>query len=116
MDIIKQTTSQIPLAIIGDFNLDVTHDSNKSFCEVMKTKYNCDQHVTQPTADEQTTIDLIFSNYPHQRTGATDCYWSDHKLLYTVIEPSKAAHNTVQTNYYIPLIVFSSATVSNNYY
>ena len=29
MDIIMQNTSQIPLAIIGDFNLDVTHDSNK---------------------------------------------------------------------------------------
>ena len=79
----------------------------------MKTKYNCDQHVTQPTTDEQTTIDLIFSNYPHQRMGAIDCYWSDHKFLYTVSEASQTSQNTVSGNYYISLIGFSSATVSN---
>ena len=110
MDIIMQNTSQIPLAIIGYFNLD---DSNKSFCEVMKTKYNCDQHVTQPTTDEETTIDLIFSNYPPPENGAIDCYWSDHKLPYIVIEPSQALQNTGLGNCYIPLIVFSKATVSN---
>ena len=79
----------------------------------MKTKYSCDQHVTQPTTDEQTTIDLIFSNSSYQRTGAIDCYWSDHKLLYMVIDLTQAAQNTVSGNYYIPLIVFSSASVSN---
>ena len=46
MDIIMQITSQLPLAIIGDFNLDVTHNRKKSFCDIMKTKYGCYQRVT----------------------------------------------------------------------
>ena len=95
MDIVMQNTSQLPLAIIGDFNLDVTHNRNKSFGDVMKRKSSCDQHVTQPTTDEQTSIYFIFSNYSHQRTTAIDCYWSDHKLLYTVIDLTQAVQNTV---------------------
>ena len=79
----------------------------------MKTKYSCDQHVTQSTTDEQTAIDLIFSNYSHQRTVAIDCYWSDYKHLSAFIDLTQAAQNTVLGNYYIPMIVFSSATVSN---
>ena len=78
MDIKVQNTSHLPLAIIGDFNLGVTHNRNKPFCDVMKTKYGCDQQVTIPTTDEQTTIDLIFSHYSHQRTAAIDCVASLH--------------------------------------
>ena len=116
MDIIMQNTSQLPLAIIGDFNLYVTHNRNKSFCDVMKTKYSDNQHVTQPSTDEKTTIDLTFSNYSHQRTPAIDCYWLDHQLLYTVIDLIQAAQNTVSGNYYIPLLVCCSAKFHINYY
>ena len=100
MDIIIQNTSQLALVIIADFNLDVTHNSSKSFCDVMKTKYSCDQHVPQSTTDEQTTIDLIFSNHSHQIPAAIVCYWSDHKLLYTVIDLTVAA----QIQYQVTII------------
>ena len=52
---------------------------------MMRKKYNFNQYVTEPTTNNQTTIDLVFSNYPHQNTSVIDCYWSDHNLLYTVI-------------------------------
>ena len=52
---------------------------------MMRKKYNFNQYVTEPTTNNQTTIDLLFSNYPHQNTSVIDCYWSDHILLYTVI-------------------------------
>ena len=47
--------------------------------------YNFNQYVTEPTTKNQTTIDLVFSNYPHQNTSVIDCYWSAQNLLYTVI-------------------------------
>ena len=52
---------------------------------MMRKKYNLNQYVTEPTTNNQTTIDLVSSNYPHQNTFVTDFYWSDHNLLYTVI-------------------------------
>ena len=52
---------------------------------MMRKKYNFNQYVTEPTTNNQTTIDLVFSNYPHQNISVIDCYWSDHNLFYTVI-------------------------------
>ena len=52
---------------------------------MMRKKYNCNQYVIEPTTNNQTTIDLVLSNYPHQNASVIDCYWSDHNLLYTVI-------------------------------
>ena len=73
------------MTVIGDFNLDVGGGRNRSFCDMMRKKYNFNQYVTEPTTNNQTTIDLVFSNYPHQNTSLIDCYCSDHNLLYIVI-------------------------------
>ena len=80
---------QLPLTIIGDFNLDVVDGRHSTFCDIMRKQYNCHEYVTEPTTSNQTTIDLVFSNYPHQNTSVIDCYWSDHNLLYTVINTAK---------------------------
>ena len=52
---------------------------------MMRKKFNFNQYVTEPTTNNQTTIDLVLSNYPNQNTSVINCYWSDHNLLYTVI-------------------------------
>ena len=91
---ILQNCNQIPFTIFGDFNLDVTDGKHKVFCDLMRTKYNCFQYVTQPTTNDQTTIDLIFSNHPHQYTFTIDCYQSNHKLLCTVIDLIQSKNNT----------------------
>ena len=40
------------------------------------------------TIKYQTTIDLVFSNYPYPNVSTIDCYWSDLKMVYTIIDDS----------------------------
>ena len=87
MEAILSNCDHLPLTSIGNFNLDASNGVNKTFCDIMKSKYNCNQYVTPPATNDQTTTDhIFFSNYPHQNTFTIDCYWSDHKLLCTVMD------------------------------
>ena len=54
-----------PIIMIGDFNIDLSFKKNTSFSKFMKSKYNLDQYMKEYTTKYQTTIDLLFSNYPH---------------------------------------------------
>ena len=74
-----------PVIILGDFNIDISAKSNTPITKYMKTKYNFDQYVNEYTTNYQTTIDLLFSNHPHQTMYSIYCYWSDHNIIYTVI-------------------------------
>ena len=94
IELILKDHNELPLILIGDFNLDAANRANKVFCDTMTTKYDCNQYVIQPTTDNGTTIDLIFSNYPHQNTFTIDCYWSDHNLLCTVVDKLQSENNT----------------------
>ena len=75
-----------PIIMIGDFNIDLSVKKNTSFCKFMKSKYNLDQYMKQYTTKYQTTIDLLFSNYPHLNLSSVYSYWSDHYLIYGIIE------------------------------
>ena len=46
---------------IGDFSLDVGGGRNRLFCDMMRKKYNFNQYVTEPTTNNQTTIDIFRS-------------------------------------------------------
>ena len=74
-----------PIIMIGDFNIDLSVKRNTSFCKFMKSKYNLDQYMKQYTTKYQTTIDLLFSNYPHLNVSSVYSYWSDHYLIYGII-------------------------------
>ena len=63
-----------PIIIIGDFNIDLSVKKNTSFSKFMKSKYNLDQYMKQYTTKYQTTIDLLFSNYPHLNVSSVYSY------------------------------------------
>ena len=88
MDFIMKERGNVPIIIVGDFNINTPENNNTHFCNYMKSNYNCYQYVKKYTTKFQTTIDLIFSNYPYQNVSTIDCYWSDHKMVYTVIDDS----------------------------
>ena len=48
--LILKDHNELPLILIGDFNLDVANRANKVFCDMMKTKYDYNQYVTQPAS------------------------------------------------------------------
>ena len=52
----------------------------------MKVRHNCDQLVKGCTTNYQATIDLVFSNYKYQEVSTINSYWSDHYMVYTVID------------------------------
>ena len=74
-----------PVIILADFIIDISAKSNTPITKYMKTKYNFDQYVNEYTTKYQTMIDLLFSNHPHQTVSSIYCYWSDHNIIYTVI-------------------------------
>ena len=82
MDCILKGETDVPLVIMGSAGCDTL------FFSFMKEKDNCDQYVKQCTTKYNTTMGLIFSNYPHQKVSTLDCYWSDHDIIYTVIDDS----------------------------
>ena len=75
----------VPVIIIGDFNINTPMNNKTPLCNYMKTNYNCNQYVKESTTKYDTTIDLAFSNIQNLTIGTIDCYWSDHKMVYAVI-------------------------------
>ena len=73
---------------MGDFNIDTPVGSDTPFCSLMKKKDNGDQYVKLYKTNYNTTIDFVFSNYPHQEVSTLECYWPDHNIIYTVIDDS----------------------------
>ena len=50
------------LVIVGDFNFDVSHDSNRNFIEVMKSAFQNSRLLnTQSTTHKGTTLDVCFA-------------------------------------------------------
>ena len=80
----------VPIIIVGDFNIN-TPEKTIHLYVITWSNYNCYQYVMEYTTKYQTTIDLVFSNYPYQNVSTIDCYWSDHKRVYTVIDDSHSA-------------------------
>ena len=78
-----------PIIMIGDFNIDLSFKKNTLFSKFIKSKYNLDQYVKEYTTKYQTTIDLLFSNYPHLNVSSVYSYWSDHYLIYVLYFASR---------------------------
>ena len=75
----------VPVIIIGNFNIQTPKDNTNPLCNYMKVVYKCNQYVNKSTTKYNTNIDLVFSNLSNLTVGTIDCYWSDHKMVYTVI-------------------------------
>ena len=68
----------VPVIIIGDFNVQTPKDNTNPLCNYMKAVYKCNQYVNKSTNKYNTTINLVFSNLSNLTVGTIDCYWSDH--------------------------------------
>ena len=75
----------VPVIIMGDFNINTLRNNKTSLCNYMKTNYNSNQYVKESTTKTDTTIDLVFSNVQNLTIGTIDCYWPDHKMVYAVM-------------------------------
>ena len=75
----------VPVIIIGGFNINTPRNNKTPLCNYMKINYNCNQYVKESTTKYDTTIDLVFLNLQSLTIGTIDCYWSDHKMVYVVI-------------------------------
>ena len=78
---IDKFDAESPKVILGDFNMNIQNDTHNSFLLEMKSKYNLQQLVSQPTTLEGTTIDLVFTNIPDIKIQVLANTWSSHHTL-----------------------------------
>ena len=79
-ELIPHLNKSKQLVIIGDFNLDVFGKQKKlvkNLCE----KFACKMLINEPTTDNLSTLDLVFSNIDGVAQTA-ETYWSDHKIVF----------------------------------
>ncbi len=77
------TTNNMPLLILGDFNLDVLKE--KATVEQMEMASNCKQIVKDCTTMYGTTLDLVFTNSPTANVWNVSSAHSDHSVIYLTI-------------------------------
>ena len=69
-----------PLIVMGDFNVDSSNTS-KLLIKKLCSMFGCTMPINEPTTDNQSTLDLVFSNIDGT-VGTNETYWSDHKSVY----------------------------------
>ena len=62
-----------------------TTNYNEPFEKFMFESFNCSQFVTKITTNYGSKLDLIFANFQPTLTDVMDSYWSDHKVVFTVV-------------------------------
>ena len=67
------------LIVMGDFNIDVSK-SDRRVIHKLCDRLVCNMLINQPTTDNQSSLDLIFSNVDGI-VGTEETYWSDHKII-----------------------------------
>ena len=80
-EIVQHLDPSQPLVILGDFNIDVSQ-KDSGMEQYMLKELHCHQMIHEPTTDNGSVLDLVFSNYNDSVAGAIETYWSDHKLIY----------------------------------
>ena len=89
-DLVHKAPLECPIIILGDFNVDISHDNtqhyeNKKFFHSMNKLHHLKQQISTPTTINNSLIDHIWSDIPGIETtyGVTDAYWPDyHKPIY----------------------------------
>ena len=82
--VIPSVDQLLPLIIMGDFNIDVS-DGNSQFVQFMLKELQCNQLVKETTTNQNTTIDLIFTNIKQTKNGVIHMPWSDHKAIWVSV-------------------------------
>ncbi|ESO92988.1 hypothetical protein LOTGIDRAFT_162012 [Lottia gigantea] len=70
--------------VLGDFNIQL---NSKEYVRLNSELNGMEQCIREPTTNAGTTIDFVFSNVPCElnKCGIIENYFSDNKLIYTVI-------------------------------
>ena len=82
--IVPIVDKNIPLIILGDFNLDLQQpNGQKVFLAYFEDLFACNHQSTKSTTVYETTLDLVFTNnYLHvHNIDSIFCPWSDHKSI-----------------------------------
>jgi hypothetical protein len=69
-----------PVVFMGDFNVDLSKTS-RNIIKKICSMFGCTMLINEPTTDNQSTLDLVFSNIDGT-VGTNEAYWSDHKSVY----------------------------------
>lgn len=67
--------------IIGDFNLDISNNTNTPHLREIETLFSATNIVHEPTTNYGSTLDLAFTN-SNFLCSCIESIWSDHKILF----------------------------------
>ena len=72
-----------PILVMGDFN----KLAAAACIEFLSDKYGLTQLVTKPTTDNDSKLDLVFTNISLAsiKTGLIEMRWTDHKFVWSSI-------------------------------
>ena len=79
--LIPHLNPSMPLVIMGDFNIDVSRNHGH-IIKFLNDSFVCKLLTKEPTTDNLTTLDHIYSNIEDGIVGTIETYWSDHKIVY----------------------------------
>ena len=83
--------------IIGDFNrksvLPNANDYNEKLTEHMLKKYNMKQYVNTSTTENESILDLCFSNCSNIEHVFTWNHWSAHKIVSVILQNEIITYN-----------------------
>ena len=124
-ELVHKAPLECPIIILGDFNVDISHDStqhyeNKKFLHSMNKLHHLKQQISTPTTIKNSLMDHIWSDIPGIETtyGVTDAYWRDyHKPIYCAFKlPNKFTKifkTIFFTSFYIKLYPSITSSYSN---
>ncbi|XP_069109878.1 uncharacterized protein [Argopecten irradians] len=72
-----------PYVVLGDFNINISE--NNDFENWMNETFHCRQIIHSATTDNNSTLDLIFTNVSNLESSYIECCWTDHKLVYCAL-------------------------------
>ena len=73
-----------PFIVMGDFNIN-SDNGNSPFVQFVSQELRCSQLIKMPTTNNESTIDLIFTNQKNVKNGVTETPWSDHKAIWAAV-------------------------------
>ena len=82
--------SNVPVIMLGDFNVNLNENTPKknTLCKYLIEEKKYVQLISQVTTDYKTRIDHIYTNIPERvkNSGVLESYFSDHKPIFVSLD------------------------------
>ena len=86
---IEPLQKTLPLALIGDFNLNILDDrpTTKTFIQILQNNFNLQLQLQQETTDAHSGLDHIYTTRFTNlvMAGVLEATWSDHKMIWMAV-------------------------------